>query len=61
MSCVIKNDHGYKPQSKLWKQIPQKDARYYTLPMQDNSANKLQYASLLELEFHNKKISADND
>jgi hypothetical protein len=24
-------NHGYEPQSKLWKQIPQQAAGYYTL------------------------------
>jgi predicted RNA binding protein YcfA (HicA-like mRNA interferase family) len=28
---IIKGNHGYEPQSKLWKQIPQQAAGYYTL------------------------------
>ena len=45
-------NHGYEPQSNLWKQIPQQAAGYYTLLMQDNSAYKLQCASLLKFESH---------
>ena len=38
-------NHGYEPQSKLWKHILQQAAVYYTLLMQDNSANKLQHVA----------------
>ena len=45
-------NHGNEPQIKLWKQIPQQDAGYYTLLMQDSSANKLQFTSFLKFEHH---------
>ena len=40
---------GIKPQSKLWKQIPQQAAGYYTPFIRDNSAYKLLFASLRSL------------
>ena len=49
---MIKYNHGYEPQSKLWNQFPQQAAGYYTLLMQDNSTNKLHCASLLKFESH---------
>jgi hypothetical protein len=43
---------GMKPQSKLWKQIPQKAAGYKYLLMRYNSTNKLQVATLLMFGSH---------
>ena len=43
---------GYKPQSKLWKQIPQQAAGYYILRMLDNSTNKLQRTLFLKFGSH---------
>ena len=49
---LSKANHGYEPQSKLWKHIPQQASGYYTPQMQDNSTNKLQCTSLLKFESH---------
>jgi len=45
-------NHGYEPQNKLWKQIPQQAEGFYTLLMLDNSTCKLQFTLFLMLGYH---------
>ena len=52
MAAVLWSNHGYEPQSKLRKHIQQQAEGYYTLLMQDNSTNKLLFASLPKFESH---------
>ena len=49
---ISRFNHGYEPQSKFWKPIPQQTAGYYIPAYAENLANKLLCASLLKFEFH---------
>ena len=50
-TSATEKDHGYEPESKLWKQVPQQAAGYKPSAVRDCSTYQLRYASLSELEF----------
>ena len=54
-SALNSDNHGYEPQSKLWKQIRSKLRGIIPSAARDCSTYQFRYASLSELEFHNKK------
>jgi hypothetical protein len=49
-------NHGYEPQSKVWKQIPQQAAGLFpiNLWLLDNSTTKFHYVALMKFESHYK-------
>jgi hypothetical protein len=46
------HNHGYEPQSKLWKQFRSKLRCIIPVHRQDNSTYKLQYTLFLKLGSH---------
>jgi general secretion pathway protein K len=51
------HNHGYKTQSKLWKQFPKLVACIISPLMRDNSTSKLQHTSFLKFGSHYRKFA----